>query len=66
MCPSLRVSFPARDMGRKWTGWYIASPMAQSINRPDGSEQIWLGSAGVGENLGRPQIYNLSSQRHVG
>lgn len=50
----------ARDASRKWTGWYIASPTVEWIDRPDGSEQLWVASAGVGENVGVPQIYYLN------
>lgn len=31
------------DMRRKWTIWQIATPFGNWINRPDTSEQLWLG-----------------------
>lgn len=52
----------SKDMSRKWTGWFIKSPMANWINRPNGSEEIWFASAGTGNNAGTAQIYRLDSQ----
>lgn len=37
-----------RDFTRKWSPWLISSPMANWINRANGSEQLWLGGTGNG------------------
>ena len=43
------------DMARKWTIWNMASPIGTWIDRPDGSEQLWIGGSGTG------QVYQLTS-----